>query len=131
MRKISYVCLLAIVGLSACQESFKKGDEGLEYKIISSGKGDVIKYGSFMQIHISQFYNTGKTDSLLTDTRETAPIIEKLDSTTTPPAYFKILKQLKKGDSLVIRVLSDSAFKRSPENMPPFIRKGHYLLTTV
>lgn len=131
MRKISYLFILAVIGLSACKESFKKGDEGLEYKIISDGKGELIKYGNFIQIHISQFYNTGKKDSLLTDTRQNIPIIELLDSLTTPPAYFKILKQLRKGDSLVIRVLSDSAFKKSPENMPPFIKKGHYLLTTV
>ena len=131
MRKLAYLFILTVIGLSACKESFKKGDEGLEYKIISDEKGEVIKYGSFMQIHISQFYNTGRKDSLLTDTRETAPVIEVLDTLSTPPAYFKILKQLRKGDSLVIRVLSDSAFKKSPQNMPPFIKKGHYLLTTV
>lgn len=131
MRKNAYLLILAVIGFSACKESFKKGDEGLEYKIISDGDGEVIKYGNFMQIHISQFYNTGKKDSLLTDTRQSAPIVELLDSLSTPPAYFKILRQLKTGDSLVIRVLSDSAFKKSPESMPPFIKKGHYLLTTV
>jgi len=108
-----------------------KGDDGMEYKIISDGKNPLIQYGQFMEIHIGQYYNNGKTDSLLTDSRTSAPLIEVLDSLTTPPPYFKILKQLRKGDSLVIRILSDSAFKRSPESMPPFIKKGHYLLTTV
>lgn len=38
---------------------------------------------------------------------------------------------MKKGDSLVLRILTDSAFKQSPQGMPPMFQKGHYLLTTV
>ncbi len=132
MRKISYVMVAAILTLSACSsDAFKKGDEGLEYKIVSEGSGQKVKYGEFLQIHVGQFYNTGKMDSVLTNTRTTAPLIEVLDSVSTPPQYFKILNQLRKGDSLVIRILSDSAFKKMPQNMPPFIKKGHYLVTTV
>jgi FKBP-type peptidyl-prolyl cis-trans isomerase len=132
MRKLTFVGLLAVLSLSACKdEAFKKGDEGLEYKIISSGSGETIKYGEYLQMHIGQIYNNGKTDSVLNDSRKMAPIVEMLDSVSTPPQYFKILKLLKKGDSLVIRTLTDSAFKKSPENMPPFFKKGHYLITTV
>ncbi len=132
MRKLTFVGLLAVLSLSACKdEAFKKGDEGLEYKIISSGSGQTIKYGEYLQMHIGQLYNNGKTDSVLNDSRKMAPIVEMLDSVSTPPQYFKILKLLKKGDSLVIRTLTDSAFKKSPESMPPFFKKGHYLITTV
>ena len=133
MKKVSFVAILFVLALSACKESFKKGDNGLEYKIISSGKGEVIPYGHFMQIHVAQFYNNGKSDSLLSDSR-TSPqgsMVEVLDSVGTPPQYFKILNQLRKGDSLVIRQLTDSAFKANPESMPPFFKKGMYLITTV
>lgn len=133
MKKISFVAALSVLALTACKESFKKGDNGLEYKIISSGKGELIGYGHFMQIHVAQYYNNGKSDSLLSDSR-TSPqgsMVEILDSLTTPPQYFKILRQLKKGDSLVIRQLTDSAFRTNPESMPPFFKKGHYLITTV
>ena len=132
MRKISYVCLLAVIMLSACKQSFKKGEMGLEYKIISSGNGEKLNMGDFMQIHLGQYYNNGKTDSLMNDSRTTTgPVIETVDTTTMPPAYFKILTQLKKGDSLVIRVLTDSAFAKYPGSMPPFFKKGNYLITTV
>ena len=133
MKKISFVAALSVLALTACKESFKKGDNGLEYKIISSGKGELIGYGHFMQIHVAQYYNNGKSDSLLSDSR-TSPqgsMVEILDSLSTPPQYFKILRQLKKGDSLVIRQLTDSAFRTNPESMPPFFKKGHYLITTV
>jgi FKBP-type peptidyl-prolyl cis-trans isomerase FkpA len=132
MRKISLVLSTAILALSACKESFKKGDEGLEYKIISSGKGETVKYGNFMQLQVAQMYNNGKTDSLISDTR-TSPqgaAFEILDSLSMPPTYFKVLRQLKKGDSLVLRILVDSAFKTSPQGIPPFFKKGHYLITT-
>jgi FKBP-type peptidyl-prolyl cis-trans isomerase len=132
MTKVSYVVLLSLLAFAACKNaSFQKGDEGMEYKIISDGKGQPVKYGEFMEFEVAQLYNNGKIDSVLTDSRTSAPLIEMLDSVSTPPAYFKILKQLRNGDSLVIRIMSDSAFKRSPESMPPFIKKGHYLLTTV
>lgn len=105
---------------------------GLEYKIISTGSGNKIKLGEFMQIQLGQYYNNGKTDSLMNDTRNTSgPLTELLDTVSTPPAYYKIISQLKKGDSLVIRTLTDSAFAKYPEQMPAFFKKGHYLITTV
>lgn len=131
MRKISYLMLLAVVALSACSQSFKKGDDGLEYKIIPDGKGEKVKYGNYMELHIGQYYATGKKDSLISDSRTGIPAFEILDSVRTPIPYYKILSQLRKGDSLVIRVLADSLFKKNPESMPPFIKKGHMLITTV
>ena len=133
MRKISSVMLLAVILFSACNNpSFKKGKDGLEYKIISNGSGPKIQYGNFMQLNFATYYNTGKKDSLLNDSRtQGAPVIEILDSISTPPAYYEILKQLRKGDSVVIRILTDSAFKKAPERMPPFFKKKHYVLTTV
>ncbi|MEO7446528.1 MAG: FKBP-type peptidyl-prolyl cis-trans isomerase [Ferruginibacter sp.] len=132
MSKNVYLIIFTILAFSACKEnSFKKGSDGLEYKIISSGSGPQVQYGNFLQMQIGQYYNNGTTDSLLSDSRTTASLIEPLDSVNTPKQYYDILKQLKKGDSLVIRILVDSAFKKSPEQMPPFLKKGHYLTTTV
>lgn len=132
MRKVSLVLALAIFALSACTESFKKGDEGIEYKIISSGNGEKVAYGEFMQMEIAQLYNDGKKDSVISDTRTSpqGPAFEVLDSANMPPAYFKILGQLKKGDSLVIRIMVDSAFKNAPQGIPAFFKKGNFLYTT-
>ncbi len=130
MKQFIYLSAICIISLSACTGAFKKSDNGLEYKIISSGSGKTIGYGNFMQIHIKQVYG-GTKDSILMNTHDGMPRIQILDSVSTPIAYFKILIQMKKGDSLVLRLLSDSAFKNSPSEMPPFMQKGKYLYTHV
>lgn len=133
MRKTSSLMLLALVIFSACNNpSFKKGKDGLEYKIITDGSGPKIQYGNYMQLHFSTYYNTGTTDSVLNDSRKQGPpVIELLDSVSTPKAYFEILRQLRKGDSVAIRILTDSAYKKSIEGMPPFFKKGHYITTSL
>ena len=133
MRNISFL-LLAAITLASCKdrETFKKGENGLNYKIISSGNNPVIKPGEIMQIEIMQYYQTGGKDSLLSDSRENnIPVMEALDSTTLPPAYYKIFEQVKKGDSIVIQVLTDSMFKDNMSQMPPFLKKGHLLVTHI
>jgi FKBP-type peptidyl-prolyl cis-trans isomerase len=130
MRKFSSL-LLAVTLLSACQQGFKKGEKGLEYKLISEGSGPTVKIGDFIQMHLGQYISDGKKDSLLNDTRKTGPVIEPFDSSSVPPEYFKILSQLKKGDSMVIRLLVDSMFAQNPGAIPPFMKKGNYFVTTV
>ncbi|MBK8611083.1 MAG: FKBP-type peptidyl-prolyl cis-trans isomerase [Chitinophagaceae bacterium] len=130
MKQIFYLMLISMVALSACTGSYKKGDEGLEYKIIPAGKGETIGYGNYMYIHIKQVYG-GAKDTVLLDTRDYMPRIQLFDSANTPMAYYKILKQLRRGDSLIIRLLTDSAFKNSPNEMPPFMKKGKFLYTHV
>ncbi|RYD79128.1 MAG: hypothetical protein EOP53_10070, partial [Sphingobacteriales bacterium] len=117
----------------ACKESFKKGEKGLEYKIIADGSGDKVKMGEFMQLEIGQYYGGGKKDSLMSDSRTSpqGPMIQALDTLSIPSEFATILKQMRKGDSAVIRVLTDSIFKDMPQAMPPAFKKGHYLITTI
>jgi len=131
MKQFFYV-LAAIVMLSGCTESFKKGDKGLEYKIISNGNGKKIAYGNFMQIHIKEFYKDAKKDTVLADTR-TMGIAQMipLDSANLPSEYFKVLSQIKIGDSIVFRVKTDSLMKNAPQGLPPFMKKGQYFYRAV
>lgn len=134
MQKMSFALLMVSLAVISCKQggTFKKGKDGLEYKIISNGKGPTIKQGDFMQIHVGQYYATGKKDSLLSDSRtSTGPLMEKMDSSTVPKSYLEILSQLRDKDSLVIRILTDSAFGKTPQGIPPGFKKGHYLTTTV
>ncbi len=134
MRKISYLLLATAVVFSSCQEKFKKGDEGMEYKIISSGKGSVLKAGEFIELHFTTILGgkNGKKDSVLNNTREAgAPQIVPFDSAQLPPAYYKLFKQMKNGDSLATRSLTDSLFKKQPEQMPPFMSKGQFVYTNI
>lgn len=131
MRKISFLLGLAVI-LASCGQDFKKGEKGLEYKIISSGSGPALKNGDFMQLQVCQILNNKKTDSVLNDTRTTSgPVIERMDTLSIPAEYYKILAQLRKGDSVAIRLLTDTMFARNPDMMPPFIKKGCYYVTTV
>ena len=130
MKQFIYLAAICMLALSACTGSFKKGDNGLEYKIISSGSGKTPGYGNFIQIHIKQVYS-GAKDSVLLDTRDYMSRIQVLDTVNTPISYYKILKQLKRGDSLIIRLLTDTVFKDPKNAMPAFMKKGKYLYTSV
>lgn len=129
MKHFSYLAVVCLLALSACTGSFKKGDDGMEYKLINNGSGKTMAYGNFMQLHIKQVYG-GTKDTILGDSREFMPRIVVFDSINTPVAYFKIMKNMKKGDSLVIRTLTDSVFKAGRE-MPAFMKKGKYLYTHI
>ena len=130
MKRSIYLPVFCVLAFAACTSPFNKGDHGLEYKIISDGDGKKLAYGNYMQIHLTQRYKGPKTDTLLGDTRDYMPRIETFDS-ATPPAYFKILSKARKGDSIVFRLLADSAYKQAMQPMPPFMQKGGYLYTTV
>jgi FKBP-type peptidyl-prolyl cis-trans isomerase FkpA len=131
MKHFFYLSVLSVLILTSCTSGYKKGDNGIEYKIISSGNGNTLVNGDYMQMHITQMYKDKNKDTLLGDTREVMPRVEMFDSSNTPPSYYKILKQVRKGDSLVLRLLTDSAFKDAPTQMAPFMHKGGYVYTTV
>ena len=116
MRKNAYLLLMAAVLFAACNSPYKKGEEGMEYKIIADGKGETLKPGQFIEFHFTSVYNNGKKDSILNSTRDMggAQIIT-FDSLNLPPAYFKLFKQLKKGDSLSTKMLTDTVFKKRSE----------------
>ena len=130
MKPIFFLFLIGAVVMTACTQSFKKGDNGLEYKIIPDGKGKTVGYGEFIQLHFKQVYK-GQKDTILGDSREYMPRINVLDSVTTPPEYFKIIRQLRKGDSLVLRSRVDSFYKRAPDQIPAFMKKSDYIYTTL
>ncbi|MEJ7611470.1 MAG: FKBP-type peptidyl-prolyl cis-trans isomerase [Ferruginibacter sp.] len=133
MRNLFYLLLLTAIVSSSCKsQSYTKGGEGMEYKIISEGKGETLKPGQFVEFEFVSILRNGTKDSVLSNTRETgAPQIIAYDSAGLPGPYFKIFGQLKKGDSLSTRIMTDSVFKKQPEAMPPYMKKGQYLYTNL
>lgn len=130
MKQLIYLSAICMLALGACTGSFKKGDNGLEYKIISSGSGKAAAYGNFMQIHIKQVYG-GTKDTVLMDSHDYMARIQPLDTVSMPMAYYKVLKQLRKGDSAIVRFLTDTIFKDPNNPIPPFMKKGKYLYTHI
>lgn len=132
MKQLFY-CLAAITILAGCAgETYKKTKNGIEYKIIGGGSGDKLEklYGQFIQIRAKDWYDTGKKDSVMNAAQNAFDNIIKFDSVSTPIVFYNIYKNLRKGDSLVMRILVDSAFKGSPQMMALY-KKGHYLYRSV
>jgi FKBP-type peptidyl-prolyl cis-trans isomerase FkpA len=128
MKKFIYALLLAPVLLSACGESFKKTKSGgFQYKIIKNGKGDLLKYGSFLEFSFKQTYK----DSVMVNSDDFANQIAVLDSTSIPVEIYKIFAQCRKGDSIVMKMPTDSIYRdqqTGQPNMPPGIKKGQFIV---
>lgn len=117
MKRISYLLIAALVVLSACTGGFKKGLGGVEYKIIESGNGKKIPYGSYVEFG----YKYQLKDTVFGSSDDMGRQIFVMDSTKIPPLYFDIFKRANIGDSIVLKMVSDSFFR---EQMPPFAKKG-------
>jgi FKBP-type peptidyl-prolyl cis-trans isomerase FkpA len=133
MKKFMFLFVTGAIALTACKEAFKKGDEGMQYRIISDGKGNTLKAGEFAEVHFENLISgSGRKDSLLTSSREQgAPQVVKIDSMGLGPTFYKLMLQLRAGDSLVTKTLVDSVFKRDMTQMPPFMKKGQYVYTNL
>lgn len=127
-----YLIIMAVftLALSSCRD-YKKEEDGLEYYIISNGKGDLITDGDIIQFHASQYYRTGKVDSLLNPERAGISVFDAIDSNVIPRNYYRVFKQMRAGDSVIMRTLSDTLMLRGATSLPPFVKKGHYLLSKV
>jgi FKBP-type peptidyl-prolyl cis-trans isomerase FkpA len=131
MKKIGWI-LVAAIALSSCSsQDFKRGNKGLEYKVVKGGSSGTAKLGQFLEVQTHEYLSDGKTDTTLNDSRNSMPQIIPYDSTTFPVDYFKSIPALGKGDSLVIRVIVDSMLSMNPMGMPPFFKKGHYYYSTL
>jgi FKBP-type peptidyl-prolyl cis-trans isomerase FkpA len=137
MKKLLFILLVCILTNHSFGQisgsDYQKGESGMEYKIVQSGKVDLLKAGQFLELHFTNLLSRkGKQDSVLNNTREIgAAQFMQLDSVNIPAAYLLIFKQMSIGDSVSTRTLSDSMFKDNPMQMPPFIKKGDFIYTNI
>lgn len=127
MKIIYRVFVLAFIFCTACDNNaFTKGKAGMEYRIAEKGKGSTVQYGQWLEIDVQQYFN----DSLLRDSRANGHTEwMHFDSTQLSADAFPIFKNCKAGDSIIFRVLADSAFKFG---RPPFAEgKNGWLLTHI
>jgi FKBP-type peptidyl-prolyl cis-trans isomerase len=126
MKHFFYLLAVTSLLFASCSTPFKKEKEGLQYKIISDGKGKTLKSGNFFEIQIVQLYSGAGKDTVLFDSRNMANQIVGMDSNQIPPVYFKIFSQARKGDSIIVKQLTDSMMKGG--NTPEFMKKGAYMI---
>lgn len=125
-HSLSFIAIATLL-LASCSQPFKKADGGMEYKIISEGKGAVIKAGQFFEIQFEQRYKGTNKDTLLFSSKDFSNQIVGLDSSALPPVYYKIFTQVRKGDSIIVKQLTDSLMKQGGQ-LPPFFKKGGYII---
>jgi len=123
MKKItSYLLIISgMLAMMACDNNngLKKTKSGLLYKIISDGKGDVVKRGQFLKVKFVQ-----KIRDSITYTSEGAmPAYVRVDSAQPNYNAAEIFGMLRKGDSAITILLGDSIESKSGKPLPPFIKK--------
>ncbi|HEX4959017.1 MAG TPA: FKBP-type peptidyl-prolyl cis-trans isomerase [Lacibacter sp.] len=131
IKTILFVATAALI-VSCGSGNYKKTKGGILYQIVSDGKGETIKNGEFFEIQIGEtVYKTGKKDTLLSDPAMVPPNqVVPMDSATLPPDFYTIFKQIRKGDSIIIRQSTDSIIKTNMGNVAPFIKKGGFIVTS-
>lgn len=126
MKHFFYLLAVTALLFASCTKPFKKAEAGMQYKIISDGKGNTIKNGNFFEIEFDQIYSGAGKDSVLFDSRTVSNQIVTMDSVGIPPVYYKIFSEARKGDSIIVKQMTDSLMKSG--NTPPFMKKGAFIV---
>lgn len=130
MKKFNYPLVLLILSLFSCNSLYKKADSGYEYRIISQGNGKKAVYGNFIQFHLRQMYRDAEMDTLLGDTRDYISRIEQIDTSNFPATFIKAFTDARKGDSIVIRISTDSSYNYPYAQIPAYMHRGGYTYIT-
>ncbi|MGF2411160.1 MAG: FKBP-type peptidyl-prolyl cis-trans isomerase [Ferruginibacter sp.] len=122
MKQIINVVLICAVALAACTTPFKKTKDGSEYKVISVKKGARVITGNFMEMSVLAKYK----DSVLFSTiDEGMPQFGMYDTANFPAPYKEAFKTIHVGDSVVLRIPTDSLIAKG--QAAPFMKKGEYI----
>jgi FKBP-type peptidyl-prolyl cis-trans isomerase FkpA len=126
--KILFSAFLLII-MVGCSEKggFKKTRSGLAYKIISNGKGPIVKKGELIKIHFSNKVH----DSLIGSTYGSMPTYAQVDSIGPEYNPAEIFPLLRKGDSAIIVLEVDTLLKRNPGQLPPSFRAKDKMVLTI
>jgi FKBP-type peptidyl-prolyl cis-trans isomerase len=130
MKKVKSIVLICagLMTLAACNnQGLKKTKSGLLYKIISSGKGDLVKKGDFIKLDFRQKLK----DSVLFTSAGGLPAYIRVDSSGPNYTVTEILPLLRKGDSVVVIQLADSIQKKSGQPLPPYIKKKDKIILSL
>jgi FKBP-type peptidyl-prolyl cis-trans isomerase FkpA len=127
MKQLFNAAVICIVALSACTTPFKKAKDGSEYKVISNKSGKLAVKGDIFEMNASARYK----DSVLFNSLEDGmPQYGMYDTASFPSPYKEAFKVLHAGDSVIIRMSTDSIIARGQGQTPPFIKKGQFIYQT-
>jgi FKBP-type peptidyl-prolyl cis-trans isomerase FkpA len=124
MKKITFALALMMAFAANAQDGsgFKQAGNGILYKIVAVNNAAPIKYGNFIEFSFKQTYK----DSVLASSNDYSNQLAMLDSVNIPVAIYSVFSQCNKGDSVVLKMLTDSVYK---EGMPPYMQNGQYIFS--
>lgn len=128
MKKNLVFLTVAALAFAACNGGFKKGDNGLLYKIYTDVPGKNIQTGDFVSVNV-----IAKTDgdSVLFNSYDMGRASQLL---VAKPMYkgdlYTGLMMLSEGDSATLKIDADTLTKKSGQPKPPGF-KGKYFVYTI
>lgn len=122
MKQFFYAAVFCVTALAACTTPFKKASDGSEYKIISNKSGAKVVKGDFMEMNSFAKY---KDSSLASSIEDGMPQYAEYDTANFPIPFKEIFKDIKVGDSIVLRVSTDSIMAKG--QAAPFMKKGQFI----
>ena len=123
MKKNFIVLALAAAALASCNGGFKKGDGGLLYNIHTDKSGSNIAVGDFA---IMDMVLKNDGDSILKSTYEMGmPQYMIVPKSEMKGDVFSALPLLSEGDSVTVKIPSDSIFKGRPK--PPGFKSKYVI----
>lgn len=127
MKKyLLYIMLTAFAINANAQEGFQKSTRGARYKLLTNKQGDRIKINDIVTFNITQ---KDDKDSTLNSTYKTGQPGQT--QVKAEGDLMDILPKLTVGDSVWIKIPTDTIFFGHEEGRPPFLPKGSDLNTFV
>jgi FKBP-type peptidyl-prolyl cis-trans isomerase FkpA len=127
MKQLFNAAVICIVALSACTTPFKKAKDGSEYKVISNKSGKLVEKGNFLEMNGTAKYK----DSLLFSSLEDGmPQYGMYDTAAFQGPIKEAFAVLHVGDSVIIRMPTDSIIAKGQAQGATFIKKGQYIYQT-
>jgi FKBP-type peptidyl-prolyl cis-trans isomerase len=119
---------LSIFIFAACGKmDYKKSPGGMPYKIYPSGDTQAIQNGDFVKIHFTRKIK----DSMVYNSVNGLPAYVPITNSSEPYDVSEIWTKLHAGDSVVTIQMIDTFIKRSPTGVPPHLKKGDRIVTTI
>ena len=112
---------LALVAGSCNSVDFKKTKGGMPYKVIESNKaGKKVQPGDYIKVNITQKVK----DSTVFSTYDAMPMYLQVAANNNDPySITEVLPTLKQGDSVYAVQVIDTFMARSPNSVPPNLKK--------
>jgi FKBP-type peptidyl-prolyl cis-trans isomerase FkpA len=127
MKQLFNAAVICIVALSACTTPFKKAKDGSEYKIISNKSGKLAAKGDFLEMNATAKY---KDSVLFNSVEDGMPQYGMYDTASFPSPYKEAFASLHTGDSVIIKMSTDSIMAKAQGQAPPFMKKGQFIYQT-